>query len=59
MTNIIFDSIKKIFNILTDIKGDINQIESNYEKMVKNLCLPFVLEISLIDINSTNDEKKI
>lgn len=41
MTNIISDSIKKIFNILTDIKGDINQIESDYEKMVKNLCLPF------------------
>lgn len=57
MTNIVSDSIKKLNNLFTDIKENMNKIESEYEKIAKNLCLPIVLEKLLIDINSTNKDK--
>ena len=58
ITNIVSESIHKYNNSLIDLKEDIKKIESEYEKMAKNLCLPLVLEKLLNDTDSTNTDKE-
>ena len=59
ITELAFKSIKNSSDIFNDLEKEIGKMQSEFEKVIKNLCLPLILNEQSNDYNSTNKKRRL
>ena len=59
ITELVFKSIKKSSDIFNDLQIEMGKIQSQFEQVSKNLCLPLILNEQSNNYNSTNKKRRL
>jgi hypothetical protein len=59
ITELAFKSIKNTSDILNDLEKEMGKMQSEFEKVSKNLCIPLILNEKSNEYNSTNKKRRL